>query len=336
MVIESVERTQSNWCNGRKETPVATETVERTQPKRSGGESDVLSRNLTDILDRIPPIRDIPSNTVIALDVHGTLISRHEPDDLRVVQAFRQTISAPAKATGAKVVMTSAAPTRELQRVASLLDLGDQPAVAELGHVIMPAVLQAPPRLPSSVSTDMSRALLDLRRWLLNEGLPSGVFLEPKTVLVSLNWSQAPQRRDELLEAIRAYIGQHGLPLYVSVSDATLDVGIAGVNKASGLSAVMSGLELEAGGGHVLAVGDSRNDLDLLGVASPGLCGCPSNSHPAVKEHVRAQGGIVSKYPSLAGTLDALSQLLEATKSASFEPARPVCSWYVRNDPSGA
>jgi hypothetical protein len=32
-------------------------------------------------------------------------------------------------------------PDPGLQRVASLLDLGDQPAVAELGHAIMPAVL---------------------------------------------------------------------------------------------------------------------------------------------------------------------------------------------------
>src|SRR2546425_7477860 len=45
-------------------------------------------------------IKEIPGNTVIALDVHGTLISRNQADDLRVVQAFRQTISRPAKEAG--------------------------------------------------------------------------------------------------------------------------------------------------------------------------------------------------------------------------------------------
>ena len=259
----------------------------------------------------IPPILDIPSNTVIALDVHGTLISRNQMDDLRVVEVFRQMISRPAKEAGAKVIMASAAPTRELQRVASLLDLGDQPAVAELGHVIMPAVLEAPPQLSSNVTPEIHRMLLDLKRWLVNEGLPPGVFLEPKTILVSLNWSQAPQECDRLVESIKGYIGKHGLPLYVSVSDATVDVGIDGVNKASGLSTLITGLASGAEGMNILAVGDSRNDMDLLNVSFPGLCGCPANSHPTVKEHVSAQGGIVSEYPNLAGTLDALSQLIE-------------------------
>jgi hypothetical protein len=214
-----------------------------------------MRKDLSAFSGGIPRTREIPSNTVIALDVHGTLISRHDADDLGVVQAFRRTISTPAKNAGAKVVMVSAAPTRELQRVASLLDLGDQPAVAELGHVIMPAVLQAPPRLASSVTADAHRALLDLKRWLLNDGLPPGIFLEPKTVLVSLNWSQAPHERDGLVASVRGYIAEHGLPLYVSVSDATLDVGIDGANKASGLAAVMTGFGPGAAEMNVLGLG---------------------------------------------------------------------------------
>ena len=259
----------------------------------------------------IPRIPDIPGNTVIALDVHGTLISRNQADDLGVVQTFRQLISRPATESGAKVILVSAAPTRELQRVASLLDLGNQPAVAELGHVIMPAVLAAPPGLASGVTDELYRALLDLKRWLGVEGLPPGIFLEPKTVLVTLNCSQASQERDRLAELIQGYIDERGLPLYVSMSDATLDVGIAGLNKASGLATVMTSLGAGAAGVNIVAVGDSRNDLDLLKVASAGLCGCPANSHPTVKDFVRAQGGVVTEQPNLAGTLDALSQLIE-------------------------
>lgn len=290
---------------------MATQIIQRATGQTIRTVDDSFRRNSRVFSDGIPRVLDIPSNTVIALDVHGTLISRNQMDDLRVVQAFRQMISGPAKEAGAKVIMASAAPTRELQRVACLLDLGDQTAVAELGHVIMPAVLEAPPRLSSKVTPELHRVLLDLKRWLISDGLPPGVFLEPKTILVSLNWSQVPQECDKLVESITGYIGKHGLPLYVSVSDATLDVGIDGVNKASGLSSVITGLESGAEGMNILAVGDSRNDMDLLNVSSPGLCGCPSNSHPTVKEYVIAQGGIVSEYPNLAGTLDVLSQFIE-------------------------
>ena len=290
---------------------MVTQTIQRPTAQMIHKGDNGLWKNPGTFSGGIPRISDIPSNTVIALDVHGTLIPRNQADDLRVVQAFRQMISAPAKEVGAKVIMASAAPTRELQRVASLLDLGDQPAVAELGHVIMPVVLQAPPQLASNVTPEIYSVLLDLKRWLVTEGLPPGIFLEPKTVLVSLNWSQAQKELDRLVECIQGYISKHGLPLYVSVSDATLDVGIDGVNKASGLSTVITGLGPGAGGINVLAVGDSRNDMDLLNISVPGLCGCPSNSHPTVKEHVNAQGGVVSEYPNLLGTLDALSQLIK-------------------------
>ena len=290
---------------------MVTQTIQRSTAQMIHTVNNGLGKNSTIFSGGIPRILDIPSNTVIALDVHGTLISRNQADDLQVVQAFRQMISRPAKEAGAKVMMASAAPTRELQRVASLLDLGDQPAVAELGHVIMPAVLEAPPQVSSKVTPEILLELLDLKRWLVNEGLPPGVFLEPKTVLVSLNWSKAPQECERLVDSIHGYINTHGLPLYVSVSNATLDVGIDGINKASGLSTVMNGLAAEADGINILAVGDSRNDMDLLKVSFPGMCGCPSNSHSMVKEYVAAQGGIISEYPNLTGTLDALSQIIE-------------------------
>ena len=252
----------------------------------------------------------MPSNVVIALDVHGTLVSRTESDDLTVVHRFRETISRHARAAGARVVMVSAAPTRELQRVASLLDLGDQPSVAELGHVILPATLRAPPRLPAAITPAVTRMLLDLRCWLTETGLPAGVFLEPKTVLVTLNWGQVPSERDGLVEAIRDYITRRGLPLAISVSDATVDVGLLGTDKVSGLAEVVATVTPDAGPARVIAVGDSRNDLDLLSAASSGLCGCPANAHAAVKEHVRAAGGVVARHANLAGTLEVLSQLL--------------------------
>jgi len=259
----------------------------------------------------ISPTVEIPTNTVIALDVHGTLISRNQADDLEVVRAFRQVVSKPAKTAGAKVIMASAAPTRELHGVARLLDLGDQPAVAELGHLIMPAVLEAPPQIPSSVTPELLLELLDIKRWLVSEGLPPGVFIEPKSIIVSLNWSKAPKECDRLVDSIQRYISKHRLPLYVSISDATLDIGIVGINKASGLHSLIDGVVADSEGANILAVGDSRNDMDLLKVSVPGLCGCPSNSHPMVKEYVIARGGVVSDYPYLAGTLDAVLQLLQ-------------------------
>ena len=74
-----------------------------------------------------------------------------------------------------------------------------------------------------------------------------------------------------------------------------LDVGIEGVNKASRLSTVITGLEPGAYGFDIPAVGDSRNDMDLLKSSFLRLCGCPSNYQPTVKEYVKTQGGIVSE-----------------------------------------
>ena len=49
-------------------------------------------------------------------------------------------------------MMVSAALTRELQWVASLLHLENQPAVAEMGHVKMPAVPDALSQLVERIS----------------------------------------------------------------------------------------------------------------------------------------------------------------------------------------
>jgi len=112
---------------------------------------DSMQKNLmtwSNAIRRIPRVRAIPSLLWTCTDADLAARGRR-PDGRSGISAAHQRAG---EGGGARVIMVSAAPTRELQRVASLLDLGDQPGVAELGHVILPAVLQAPPRLPSSVT----------------------------------------------------------------------------------------------------------------------------------------------------------------------------------------
>ena len=131
---------------------MVTQTVQRSIAQMIHTVNNGLGKNSTFFHGGIPRILDIPSNLVTALDVNGSLLSRNQSDDLQVVLAFRQMISRQAKEAGAKVTMVSAALTRELQWVASLLHLGNQPAVAEMGHVIMPAVLDALSQLVERIS----------------------------------------------------------------------------------------------------------------------------------------------------------------------------------------
>jgi hypothetical protein len=55
-----------------------------------------------------------------------------------------------------------------------------------------------------------------------------------------------------------------------------------------------------------------------------------------VKEYVSTLGGIVSEHPNLAGTLDALSRLIERMSASNLRPARTARCWYAHTNPWGA
>lgn len=93
-----------------------------------------------------------------------------------------------------------------------------------------------------------------------------------------------PDSSDADFVALADRIGLHGVSYSVGWS-AWLDIAPEGVNKASALADVVSGFGLAAG--DVLAIGDGRNDIELLTWAGRGVAvGDACAEVQAVADHV--------------------------------------------------
>jgi hypothetical protein len=270
----------------------------------------------------------------IGLDVHGTLIGRTLAHDLEVVKSFRTDFAQPARQAGVPVIMVSAMPSREGEEVARLLDLRRHPALYELGHFYTSSLLDEPPRLSPLVSTEARESLHDLKGLLLSRAYDlaaTGVQLEPKVLLVSLNVRQTTSsEKRRLIERIDGHITTWRLPLQIHRSDATIDVGALGVSKATAFHRLLE--EVGYAPGNIAVCGDSRNDLDLLELGTNGMVGCPSNADERVKRFVKDSHGVISRYPYLRGTLDALQRMLvakparEETAIVATEPCKVLAA----------
>lgn len=251
----------------------------------------------------------LAGRVAILLDGHGTLFGRKQSHNLIDVERWRDNISTPARCVGVPLILASAMSPREGEDVARLLELQENPFLYELGHVVTPAVFRIDPYIPEIVSCEAREALCDLGKLFSDDHLPAGVFREPKRVLVSMNVSKADLYvRERLKERLLSYIAAQYLPLALSTSDATYDVGAIGLNKATAPDWFLK--ELGFNSRKIMAFGDSANDLPLLQIAAVGWCGCPSNADDCVKAFVLAKGGVVSEQPLLRGTLEALLTIL--------------------------
>ncbi len=77
-----------------------------------------------------------------------------------------------------------------------------------------------------------------------------------------------PDRSDTDFLALAEQLGLHGVSYFIGWS-AWLDIAPEGVNKATGLAAVIA--ELGVAQADVLAMGDGRNDIEMLGWAGRGV-----------------------------------------------------------------
>ena len=277
-------------------------TMECTMQKRIAGLWERLSRTVS----------------TVAFDNHGTLVERAVPDNLALVQQFRDTVSAAVKSAGMRLVVVSAMPSREGEALGRLLALQGQIFIYELGHLYTPAVFDVPPQVGPAVTPEVHEALFELKRWLEFEPLPPSMYIEPKRLLLSVHVGQATAMEKQCwLAKLHEQIAIRGMPLQLHASDATMDVGARGLDKATAYAMVREALDLPAG--RLAAFGDSVNDLGLLRTAGWRRCGCPRNAAEPVKALVRHQQGFIAPYPSLRGTLHSLRAMLQA----SAGPARP-------------
>ena len=242
---------------------------------------------------------------LVALDIDGTLLkwiegagSTHEAVSPRVRDAVHRVLDA-----GAHVVLASGRSPHGMTPVADLLDLRghdpgdpDHPAgddrlwvVASNGAVIFryppleviheetfdaaPAVAAILERKPHALVAVEERGVGYRVSAPFPDGELSGEMIETRVdeivgAPVSRVIIRDPDASVEEFVELAAELGLHGTD-YVVGWTAWLDLAPVGVNKASGLAHVAGILGVDPA--DVLAIGDGRNDLEMLAWAGRGV-----------------------------------------------------------------
>jgi Cof subfamily protein (haloacid dehalogenase superfamily) len=233
---------------------------------------------------------------LVALDIDGTLLKWVEGAGTTYEQ-----ISAPvydavqrARGAGAHVVLASGRSPHGMTRIADLLDLHDADAerlwvVASNGAVVFryppleviheetfdaaPAVASVLQHHPTALVAVEERGV----GYRVNRPFPEGELSGEMTLadvddLVSGPVSRViirdPDATADDFVALAEKLGLHGTD-YVVGWTAWLDLAPVGVNKASGLALVADELGIRAA--DVLAIGDGRNDIEMLRWAGRGV-----------------------------------------------------------------
>jgi Cof subfamily protein (haloacid dehalogenase superfamily) len=233
---------------------------------------------------------------VVALDIDGTLLkwvdgagASYERIEPRVYAAVHRALDA-----GAHVVLASGRSPHGMTGIADLLDLRGQGeervwVVASNGAVVFryppvevvheetfdagPAVRAILSRHPTVLVAVEERGI----GYRLNSPFPDGELTGDMIItdvedLVSGPVSRViirdPEQSAEDFVALAEELGLHGTN-YVVGWTAWLDLSPVGVSKASGVAYVVE--ELGLTGDDVLAIGDGRNDIELLQWARRGV-----------------------------------------------------------------
>jgi HAD superfamily hydrolase (TIGR01484 family) len=234
---------------------------------------------------------------LVALDIDGTLFTAghgvaSNTVDETISPAVRSAIDR-ALAAGAHVVLATGRSTFGITQVLEMLELprhGDQVlAVASNGSVTF---AYPPVEIRSTVTFDASEVVRMLLQhvpqalvaveeigigYRVNRHFPEGeitgqitlqsvdeLVAEPVTRVIIRDPRSSEQDFVELAEKV----GLHGINYYIGWT-AWLDLAPTGVSKASGLERVCQ--ELAVSASDVLAIGDGRNDVEMLQWAGRGV-----------------------------------------------------------------
>jgi Cof subfamily protein (haloacid dehalogenase superfamily) len=244
--------------------------------------------------------RDVPSGwqpKLVALDIDGTLFTAghgvaSNTVDETITPAVRAAVDRALDA-GAHVVLATGRSTFGITRVLDMLELPRNRdrvlSVASNGSVTF---AYPPVEILSTVTFDASEvvrllleqvphALVAVEEigvgYRVNRHFPEGeitgemtlqsvdeLVAEPVTRVIIRD----PDARAEDFLELAERVGLHGINYYIGWT-AWLDLAPAGVSKASGLEQVCAELGVPAG--DVLAVGDGRNDVEMLQWAGRGV-----------------------------------------------------------------
>lgn len=221
---------------------------------------------------------------LLALDIDGTLVDAYEQATPAVVRAVQR-----AKAAGAHIVLSTGRSVFGIERIIELFDLDDGHCVASNGAVTF---TYSPTAITSAVTFDPEPAVRMLlehvpdalvavevvgRGYRTSGHFPEGeitgemwiesveeLIREPVTRVIIRD----PQSSAEDFMALAEKVGLQGTNYFVGYT-AWLDIAPEGVSKASALAEVAAVLGVAQA--DVLAIGDGRNDLEMLAWAGRGV-----------------------------------------------------------------
>jgi Cof subfamily protein (haloacid dehalogenase superfamily) len=249
---------------------------------------------------------------LVALDIDGTIVD-HEgqlPDDIREVVAL-------VVAAGVPVVLCTGRSWHATQPVFDALGLPQGPVVSSNGAV---TVTYPPFGITNVVTFDPSDVIervlaehptaslaAEVVGWgyRVSRLFPEGE-LHGEIELVSVADLAAgdvtrivvrdPDSTDEEFIALAERLGLHGVGYFVGWS-AWLDIAPAGVDKATALAGVAASLGVSQA--DVLAIGDGRNDIEMITWAGRGVAlGDAAEEVARAADHVTAtfaSGGTVTE-----------------------------------------
>ncbi len=221
---------------------------------------------------------------MVALDIDGTLVD-HEgrlPENVR--RSVRRVVDA-----GVPVVLTTGRSWHATRPVFEELDLPRGPAIASNGAVIVqfpPMELQKvttfnPAQIIERVLVEHPQAALAAevvgQGYRVTKAFPEGDLTGSIEVVSAEELAGSdvtrivvrdPESSDVEFIALAERLGLHGVSYSVGWS-AWLDIAPAGVNKATALAEITARHGLTAA--EVLAIGDGRNDIEMLTWAGLGV-----------------------------------------------------------------
>lgn len=221
---------------------------------------------------------------LVALDIDGTLVDYGEQLTEKVAKAVAE-----VQAAGAHVVLSTGRSTFGITRIIEMLGLESGYCVASNGAVVF---TYPPVEITTAVTFDPEpavRMVLDRvpealvavevigRGYRANRMFPEGeitgeMWLESVDELVREPVTRViirdPGSSAEDFVALADELGLHGTNYYVGYT-AWLDLAPEGVSKASALDLIATELGIDPA--EALAIGDGRNDLEMLRWAGRGV-----------------------------------------------------------------
>jgi 5-amino-6-(5-phospho-D-ribitylamino)uracil phosphatase len=221
---------------------------------------------------------------LVALDVDGTVLDHDGSLPAEVRAAVQAVVDA-----GVPVVLATGRSWHSTLPVVEQLGLGGGPSVCSNGAVVVDfpperivrAVTFDPREVIEKVEAHAPGTLIAVeeigRGYRLSGHFPEGdltgeMVIEDVEQLSSRPVTRIilrdPDRSDRDFVTLAERLGLHGVQYYVGYS-AWLDIAPEGVTKAAGLDEVVRSLGVDAA--DVLAVGDGRNDVEMLAWAGRGV-----------------------------------------------------------------